>query len=162
LRSNLPGHQTSIFSPGAQTLEQNVPAGELERLLSALYPKLFLEGSPTIARLFANYNGVEGDLLTVAPGLHTCAAARGRLSSAPVAARSIYRAVRDKRAKPRGRRLLYDTDALRVALPWADRPCRGGAARIRRDFWAKRLEPNRPALGRSARYVHEQASRRAS
>jgi 4,5-dihydroxyphthalate decarboxylase len=40
------------FLSGAQTLERMFAAGELDALLSLYIPNLFLEGSPTIARLF--------------------------------------------------------------------------------------------------------------
>ena len=121
------------FLSGAQTLEQMFAAGELDALLSLYIPKLFLEGSPTIARLFPNYKEVEGDYYrrTADPADHAHGgAARGRLSPAPVGGTQHLPRVR-RSARPRGRRpLRHRCAARRAAL--ADRACRGGAARIRR------------------------------
>ena len=49
------------FLSGGQTLEKMFAAGELDALLSLYIPKLFLDGSPSIARLFPNYREVEQD-----------------------------------------------------------------------------------------------------
>ena len=52
---NLPDDIRLDFLSGGQTLERMFAAGELDALLSLYIPKLFLERSATIARLFPNY-----------------------------------------------------------------------------------------------------------
>jgi len=58
---NLPSDIRLDFLSGGQTLERKFAAGELDALLSLYIPKLFLERSATIARLFPNYKDVERD-----------------------------------------------------------------------------------------------------
>jgi 4,5-dihydroxyphthalate decarboxylase len=95
------------FLSGAQTLEQMFAAGELDALLSLYIPKLFLDGSPAIARLFPNYGGRTGLLPPHAhPADHAYrGAARGPLSPAPVGGAQHLPRVRES-ARPRGRRPL--------------------------------------------------------
>src|SRR5258705_6176433 len=58
---NLPNDIRLDFLSGTQTLEQMFAAGELDALFSLYIPKLVLEGSPQIARLFPNYKEIERD-----------------------------------------------------------------------------------------------------
>ena len=51
---------------------------------------------------------------------------------------------------------LYDTDALRVALPWLIDHVEEARRVFGKDFWAYGLEPNRPTFEAIGRYVHEQ------
>src|SRR5437763_12240418 len=123
------------FLSGAQTLERMFAAGELDALLSLYIPKLFLDGSRTIARLFPNYKEVEQDYYRrtrILPIMHTVALREDLHRQHPWAARSIYRAFGQAR-DPRGPRPLRDRCAARRAAV-ADRPRRGGAARIRGRF----------------------------
>ena len=94
-------------------------AGELDALLSLYIPKPFLEGSPAIARLFPNYKAVEQDYYRrtrIFPIMHTVVLREDIDRAHPWAARSIYQAF--CRARDLAVDGLYDTDALRVALPW--------------------------------------------
>ncbi len=74
----------------------------------------------------------------------------------PWAARSLYKAFLQARDLAIGG--LYDTDALRVALPWLldhiEECCKDVFGE---DFWSYGLEPNRPTLAALGQYVHEQA-----
>ena len=51
---------------------------------------------------------------------------------------------------------LYDTDALRLSLPWLIHHIEATWRVMGKDFWAYGLEPNRPALEAIGRYVYEQ------
>ena len=51
---------------------------------------------------------------------------------------------------------LYDTDALRVALPWLIDHVEEAWRIFGDDFWAYGLERNRPTFEAVGRYVHEQ------
>ena len=105
------------FLSGAQTLERMFAAGELDALLSLYIPKLFLDGSRTIARLFPNYKEVEQDYYRrtrILPIMHTVALREDLHRQHPWAARSIYRAFGQARDLAVGG--LYDTDARRAAL----------------------------------------------
>jgi 4,5-dihydroxyphthalate decarboxylase len=145
------------FLSGSQTLEKMFAAGELDALLSLYIPKLFLEGSPSIARLFPNYREIEQDYYRrtrIFPIMHTVALRGDVHREHPWAAKSIYQAfvaARDLAVDG-----LYDTDALRVALPWLIDHVEETWRVFGKDFWAYGLEPNRPTLEAVGRYVHEQ------
>jgi 4,5-dihydroxyphthalate decarboxylase len=51
---------------------------------------------------------------------------------------------------------LYDTDALRVSLPWLISHVEETWDVLGKDFWAYGLEPNRPTWKAIGQYVHEQ------
>jgi 4,5-dihydroxyphthalate decarboxylase len=51
---------------------------------------------------------------------------------------------------------LYDTDALRLSLPWLLSYVEETWAVFGKDFWAYGLEANRPTWTAIGRYVHEQ------
>ena len=154
---NLPKDIRLDFLSGTQTLEQMFAAGELDALLSLYIPKLFLEGSPAIARLFPNYKEVEQDYYRrtrILPIMHTVVLREDIYRAHPWAARSIYRAFVQARDLAVGG--LYDTDALRVALPWLIDHVKEARRVFGADFWAYGLEPNRPTFEAIGRYVHEQ------
>jgi 4,5-dihydroxyphthalate decarboxylase len=140
-----------------QTLEQMFAAGELDALLSLYIPKLFLQGSPSIARLFPNYKEVEQDYYRrtrIFPIMHTVVLREDVHREHPWAAKSIYKAF--VQARDLAVEGLYDTDALRVALPWLIDHVEETRRAFGQDFWAYGLEPNRPTFEAVGRYVHEQ------
>ena len=145
------------FLSGRQTLEKMFEAGELDALLSLYIPNLFLEGRPNIARLFPNFREIEQDYYRrtrIFPIMHTVVLREDVYRAHPWAARSIYRAfvaARDLAVDG-----LYDTDALRLALPWLIDHVEEAWRIFGKDFWAYGLEPNRPTFEAIGRYVHEQ------
>jgi hypothetical protein len=150
------GHRAR-FSLRRADARAEFAAGELDALLSLYIPKLFLEGSPTISRLFPNYKEVEGDYYRrtrILPIMHTVVLREDVYRQHPWAARRIYRAFAEARDLAVGG--LYDTDALRVALPWLIDHVEEARRVFGADFWAYGLEPNRPTLAAIGRYVHEQ------
>jgi 4,5-dihydroxyphthalate decarboxylase len=145
------------FLSREQTLEQMFEAGELDALLSLYIPKLFLDGRPSIARLFPDYKRIEQHYYRrtgIFPIMHTVVLRADVYRAHPWAARSIYRAFAD--ARDLALNGLYDTDALRVALPWLIDHVEETWRVMGKDFWAYGLEPNRPTFAAVGRYVHEQ------
>jgi 4,5-dihydroxyphthalate decarboxylase len=145
------------FLSAGETLEQMFAAGELDALLSLYIPKLFLAGAPSIARLFPRYKEAEQDYYRrtrIFPIMHTVVLREDVHRAHPWAARSIYRAFVE--ARDLAVDGLYDTDALRVALPWLIDHVEETWRVLGRDFWAYGLEPNRPTFEAIGRYVHEQ------
>jgi 4,5-dihydroxyphthalate decarboxylase len=145
------------FLSRGQTLEQMLDAGELDALLSLYIPNSFLGGAPHVARLFPNYKQVEQDYYRrtgIFPIMHTVVVRADVYREHPWVARSLYRAF--CRARDLAVDGLYDTDALRVALPWLIDHVEETRRVFGRDFWAYGLEPNRPTWTAIGRYVHEQ------
>jgi 4,5-dihydroxyphthalate decarboxylase len=154
---NLPDEIRLDFLKGGQTLEQMFADGELDALLSLYIPKLFLAGSPSIARLFPSYKEIEQDYYRrtrVFPIMHTVVLREDVYRAHPWAASSIYQAFVN--ARDLAVDGLYDTDALRVALPWLIDHVEETWRAFGQDFWAYGLEPNRPTFEAIGRYVHEQ------
>jgi 4,5-dihydroxyphthalate decarboxylase len=154
---DLPKEIRLDFLSGQATLEQMFAAGELDALLSLYIPNLFLQGAPTIARLFPNYKEIEQDYYRrtrIFPIMHTVVLREDVYRAHPWAARSIYRAFVE--ARDLAVDGLYDTDALRLALPWLIDHVEETRRVFGKDFWAYGLEPNRPTFEAIGRYVHEQ------
>ena len=154
---NLPDEIRLDFLKGGQTLEQMFADGELDALLSLYIPKLFLAGSPSIARLFPSYKEIEQDYYRrtrIFPIMHTVVLREDVYRAHPWAASSIYQAFVN--ARDLAVDGLYDTDALRVALPWLIDHVEETWRAFGQDFWAYGLEPNRPTFEAIGRYVHEQ------
>jgi len=154
---DLPDDVRLEFLDMGQTLEEMFEAGALDALFSIYIPKLFLDGSPLIARLFPNFKEVEQDYYRrtgIFPIMHTVVARKDVHAEHPWAAKSLYRAFRE--AKDRAVEGLYDTDALKVSLPFLLDHVEETWRVFGKDFWAYGLEPNRPTLTAIGRYVHEQ------
>ena len=145
------------FLPPEQTLEGMLERGELDALLAIFIPSIFEKGSPRIARLFPNYHEVEQDYYRrtgIFPSMHTVVLRDDVHREHPWAARSIYRAFRE--ARDMAVEGLYDTDALRLSLPWLIHHIEETWRVMGKDFWAHGLEPNRPTLKAIGEYVYEQ------
>src|SRR6266550_3526347 len=154
---NLPSAIRLDFLSGGQTLENIFAAGELDALFSLYIPKLFLDGSRRIARLFPNYKAVEEDYYArtkILPIMHTVVVRADVHRDHPWVAKSIYDAF--CAAKAIAVDGLYDNDALRVALPWLIDHVEEAWRVFGKDFWAYGLEPNRPTWEAIGQYVHEQ------
>ena len=88
------------------------------------------------------------------PIMHTVVVREDVHRAHPWVAKSIYRAFCEARALAIDG--LYDTDALRVALPWLIDHVEETWRVFGKNFWAYGLEPNRPTFEAIGRYVYEQ------
>lgn len=153
----LPPEVKLEFLPDGETLEQMMIKGRLDALLSIYIPTLFRDGWPNITRLFGNFKSVEIDYYQktrIFPVMHTIALREDVMRDHPWAARSLY----DAFCKARDIALegLWDTDALRLALPFLMDHVEENWRVFGKDYWAYGLDANRPALEAVGRYVHEQ------
>ena len=145
------------FLPEGATLEAMLAAGALDALFSIYIPRLFLEGSPSIGRLFPDFKAIEQDYYRrtgIFPIMHTVAIRKNVYREHPWVAQSLYRAfcgARDLAIEP-----LHDTDALMLTLPWLIDHVEEAWRVFGKDVWAYGIEPNRPALEALCRWVHEQ------
>jgi 4,5-dihydroxyphthalate decarboxylase len=154
---NLPKAVRLDFLKEGETLEKMFDAGELDALLSLYIPKSFLAGAPHVARLFPNYKEAEQDWYRrtkIFPIMHTVVVREDIHRAHPWVAKNIYQAFCE--AKALAIDGLYDTDALRVALPWLLDHVEETWRVFGKDFWPYGLEPNRATWAAVGRYVHEQ------
>ena len=147
------GHQARLSLRPARRSERMFAAGELDALLSLYIPKLFLERLAARSRACFRTTRRSSRTTTAAPEFF-------RSCTPWCCARMSIARIRGRRAASTGRSCeardlavdgLYDTDALRRRAAVADRPRRGGAARVRQGFlglWS-RAEPA-DLRGRSA------------
>ena len=154
-----PGPDLDIrFLEGSETLEGMFDAGRLDALLSIYMPRSFLEGRPWIRRLLPDYRAVEEDWFRrtgIMPIMHTLVLRRDVHESAPWVAQRLYDAF--ERATELALEDLYDSDALRVSLPWLLHHVEESRALFGdRSGWPHGLEANRPTWEAIGRYVHEQ------
>lgn len=154
---NLPDKIKFDFLPADQTLEGILEAGRLDALFALYIPSIFQKGSPCIARLFPNYYEVEQDYYRrtrIFPIMHTVVVRDDVHREHPWVAESMYKAFCE--ARDLAVDGLYDTDALRLSLPWLINHLEEAWKVLGKDFWAYGLEPNRPALEAIGQYVYEQ------
>jgi 4,5-dihydroxyphthalate decarboxylase len=154
---NLPKEIRLDFLTGGQTLEAMFAAGELDALFSLYIPELFARGDPRFARLFPNFKVVEQDYYRrtgIFPIMHTVVVREDVHREHPWVAASIYKAFCE--ARDLAVAGLWDTDALRVALPFLIDHVEETWRVFGKDYWAYGLEANRPTWAAIGRYVHEQ------
>lgn len=154
---NLPKDIKLDFLPAGKTLEGMFATGELDALLSIYIPKIFLQHSPTIARLFPNFKEVEQAYYRrtkIFPIMHTVVIRDDVYRKHPWVASSLYAAF--QRARDLAIEGFYDTDALRIALPFLLDHIEETWRVFGEDFWSYGLEANRPTLAAIGRYVYEQ------
>jgi 4,5-dihydroxyphthalate decarboxylase len=145
------------FVREGQTLEAMLEAGELDALFSVYLPSMFLNGSPRIARLFPDFKQAEQDYFGrtgIFPIMHVVVVRKDVHREHPWVAQSMYRAF--SAARDLAVNGLYDTDALRVALPFLLDHVEESWRVFGKDFWAYGVEPNRKTFEAIGRYVHEQ------
>jgi 4,5-dihydroxyphthalate decarboxylase len=143
--------------PDGKTLEAMMEAGELDALFSIYLPKIFLNGSPNCKRLWPNFKEVEKAYYRktkIFPIMHTIAMRTDVIADHPWAPKALYDALVE--ARDIAVEGLYDTDALRLALPWLLDHVEEAWSVFGEDFWAYGLEANRPTLTALGRYVFEQ------
>jgi 4,5-dihydroxyphthalate decarboxylase len=145
------------FLSGDQTLEKLFAAGELDALLSLYIPKMFLDGSPQMTRLWPDFKAVEQDYYKrtkIFPIMHTVVVREDVHREHPWVAKSVYKAFSE--AKTIATEGLYDTDALHLALPFLIDHVEETWRVFGKDFWPYGVEPNRPTWEAIGRFVHEQ------
>ena len=145
------------FLSEGQELENMLEDGEVDALFVLQIPSIFQKGSPRVTRLFPNYKEVEQDYYRrtrIFPIMHTVAIRDDVYREHPWVARSIFRAFCE--ARDLAVSGLYDTDALRLTLPWLISHVEETWQVFGKDFWSYGLESNRPALEAVGHYVYEQ------
>ena len=148
---------TVDYVPEGRALEQMFKAGEIDVLFSNHFPHLWEQGWPGIVRLFPDYKTVEQDYYRrtgIFPIMHTVVLREDVVRDHPEAATSLYDAfckARDIAADG-----LYDTDALRLSLPWLIDHIEETRRVLGPDFFTYGLEANRKTIAALAQYLHEQ------
>ena len=154
---DLPPEIRLDFVPEGDTLERMMVEERLDALLSIYIPTLFADEWVGIERLFPDFKTVEKDYYKrtgIFPIMHTIALRQDVVRDQPWVPASLYQAFCESRdIALEG---LWDTDALRLGLPWLIDHVEEAWRVFGKDFWAYGMKANRPALEAVGRYVHEQ------
>jgi 4,5-dihydroxyphthalate decarboxylase len=157
VRLDLPESIRLDFVPPDRSLSAMLEEGELDALFAVHIPSPFRRGSPRIRRLFPNFREVERNYYQrtrIFPIMHTVVIRDDVYRAHPWVAPRLYQAFCEARALAVDE--LYDTDALRLALPWLIDHVEEYRQVFGKDWWPYGVEPNRPTLEAIARYVVEQ------
>ncbi|MSQ25164.1 MAG: ABC transporter substrate-binding protein [Dehalococcoidia bacterium] len=139
------------------TLSAMLEAGELDALITPNFPSPFLAGSPRVVRLFPKYAEVERDYYRrtkIFPIMHTFVLKKEVYEQNPWAAHSLY--VAWVKARDAAYRELYETDALKITLPWVVSHTEEMRGLMGADFWPYGVKANRMVLDALAQYLVEQ------
>jgi 4,5-dihydroxyphthalate decarboxylase len=139
------------------TLNAMIESGEIDAMMSPRMPTCFVNGSPCVRRLFPNYKQAEMEYFKktgLFPIMHVIVIRRAVYDAHPWVAQTLYKAFCD--AKDLCMKELYDTNVLRVSLPWTAAEYEETRELMTADYWPYGLSPNRANLETLHSYLHEQ------
>jgi 4,5-dihydroxyphthalate decarboxylase len=150
-----PGVRLDIIAD--RTLNEMIDKGEIDAMMSPRMPACFLAGSPRVRRLFPNYRQVEVDYFEktgLFPIMHVIVIKRAIYAKDSWIAQTLYKAFCE--AKDISLRELYDTNILRVSLPWTSAEYEDTRGLMGADYWPYGLTPNLANLETLHDYLYEQ------
>jgi 4,5-dihydroxyphthalate decarboxylase len=140
-----------------RTLNEMIESGEIDALMSPRMPTCFVENSARVRRLFPNYKQVEMNYFRktgLFPIMHVIVIKRSIYEKERWAAQTLYKAF--CAAKELCMRELYDTNILRISLPWTSAEYEQTRDLMTADYWPYGLAPNRNNLETLHGYLYEQ------
>ena len=144
-------------SKSDRTLNDMIASGEIDAMMSPRMPTCFLQGAPNVRRLFPNYRQAEMDYFAktgLFPIMHVIVIKRAIYEKDPWVAQTLYKAFCE--AKDLCMRELYDTNILRVSLPWTSAEYEDTRNLMTADYWPYGLSANRVNLETLHGYLYEQ------
>lgn len=140
-----------------QTLSGMLEDGTLDALVTAIMPTPFVRGSPKVRRLFPNFKEVEQEYFRrtrIFPIMHTLVIRTELYERHPWIARSLFKAF--SAARDHAYREAYETDALKLTLPWVVDAIEETRSLMGNDYWPYGVESSRPTLEALIQYLVEQ------
>jgi 4,5-dihydroxyphthalate decarboxylase len=151
------GHgAVETLEPG-DSLCAAIERGHIDALISNHIPSLFLNGVQGLIRLFTNYKAVEQDYYRrtrIFPIMHIVAMRADVHREDPRIAARIYNAF--CQALDLAVAGLYDTDALRLALPWLIDHIEEARGVLGQEYWTYGAESNQGVWNAFCEYQVEQ------
>jgi 4,5-dihydroxyphthalate decarboxylase len=140
-----------------QTLCGMLEAGEIDALITARNPSVFLRGLPFVDRLFPDYKTVEQAYFRktgLFPIMHVIGVRKALLKDHSWLAASVYKAF--SQARDFAARDLAQRGQLRVILPWVEADVDRVRAVMGHDYWPYGLKENIKSVNALLRYSWEQ------
>jgi len=157
-RLNLPSDVTIQPIKPEQTLNQMLATGEIDALLSARAPSSFSSSQQEpVARLFPDFKRVEQGYFrrtAIFPIMHVVVLRNDVVERYPWVGGSLYKAF--CQAKDRLFKLMAQTAALHLSLPWLIDELEETQHLMGADFWPYGVVANRKTLDAATQYSHEQ------
>jgi len=132
-------------------------AGDVDALMTAVTPKVFLDGNPKVRRLYPDFRSAERAYYSktgVFPIMHVIAIRRDFAESNPELPRTSFSMY------SQARQAAYDdletTTSLKVTLPWVTQEFEDTRALMGDNFWPYGVKANLKELDLIMRYTHEQ------
>ena len=149
----------SVAAKGAD-LGQMLESGEIDALISADVPKCVLEKSPSVGRLFEDYEMVERAYYQrsgVFPIMHTVVVKKELASEKPQIVRAVYQGFCDaKTAAAEQLTKAMTFNNMESMVPWLTKLIGCDRDLLGHDWWPYGVEANRKAVDTYLRYHHEQ------
>ncbi len=143
--------------PEDRTLNEMIESGEIDALMSPRMPNCFVKGSPRVRRLFPDFKQVEMDYFRrtgIFPIMHLIVIRRSLYDENPWIAQSLYKTFCE--AKDLCFSQIYDSNVLRISLPWTVAEYEEARALMTEDYWPYGFGPNRLNLETLHGYLLEQ------
>jgi 4,5-dihydroxyphthalate decarboxylase len=140
-----------------RTLSDMLRTGEIDAIVSARPPSVFLSGAPNIGRLFPDYPEAEQAYFRktgLFPIMHVTGVRRTLVSRYPWLPGSVYKAF--LQAKELAIRALVERGSLRVTLPWIEFYVDRARDVIGADYWPYGVAENRRTIETLLRYSWDQ------
>lgn len=151
------GHGAVEALDGEETLISAFAAGRIDAIMSNHIPSLFAAGDPRLVRLFPDFKAVEQDYFGrtgVFPIMHVVVMRRAVYEEDRAIATRVYEAF--CRARDMAMSALYDTDALRVVLPWLIDHVEEARRILGANYWSYGVRENEQIWTTLGRYLVEQ------
>ena len=152
----IPGLDLKPIPEGA-TLSAMLQSGEIDTLLSARTPSVYLRQAPNIDRMYPNYKEVEQAYFRKTgyfPIMHIVAIRSSLAERYPWLPASVYKALLE--LKTIGLERLTNLAQLAVALPWMEFESGETKALMGNDYWRYGVKDCRHEIDVMTRYAHEQ------
>ena len=143
--------------PAHRTLADMLESGEIDALVIAYMPSIFLRGAPHIRRLIPDYRKVEQEYYRrtrIYPIMHTIVLRGDIYDQNPWVAQSLYKAFCQSMRLCQAS--LYDTNALVCSIPWLIAEIEETRDLMGENFWPYGVGTNRPTLETLTQYSFEQ------
>ncbi|HWP26364.1 MAG TPA: ABC transporter substrate-binding protein [Xanthobacteraceae bacterium] len=143
--------------PPTRTLSDMLAAGDIDAMLSARTPSVYLRRAPYIDRLFPNYKEIEQAYFRRTkyfPIMHLVAVRTSLVERYPWLPASVFKAL--LAAKAIGLERLTNLAQLAVALPWMEAEAVETQALMGKDYWRYGVAECRHEIEVMTRYAYEQ------